>query len=1313
MQIYNDGYLPITGDMHPTSMGQDFKECWISAWPVIGQAFEEASLGQTRFLENQRVFVDRYGYKEEAFFTFSFSPILDESGGVGGLFHPVIEMTQQTLAERRLNILRAVADNTVNARTADEAFALILECLKAFDLDLPFVLLYSIAANGKEANLKVSVGVEMDTPLAPAKINLEEHSSQSWPFTEVIQNGKAVHVEELGKIFGTFDRGPYTERPEQALVFPVTLHGTAQNNYLLVAGVSSRRSLDEKYRVFFDLLTASITNALTKARAQDDERKKSEALAEIDKAKTVFFSNISHEFRTPLTLMLGSLEELLNKRTGEIAVSDKEAIETSHRNAMRLLRLVNNLLDFSRIEAGKVQAQYQLTDLAKYTTELASNFRSVVENAGLIFQVKTDAVIQPVYIDKEMWEKIVLNLLSNAFKYTLKGSITISLTTENNQVLLKVADTGVGIPEAELPKMFQRFHRVQNVVGRTYEGTGIGLSLVSELVKLHGGEIKVQSTEGEGSAFTVSIPTGKAHLPTQHVFEKELDFTASLSDAFINEATMLIDQPFVTGNGTEDLEVHTDAATVLVVDDNADMRAYIKNLLQKQYHVVTANNGMEALHQVKEHSPQLILSDVMMPVMDGIQLLKAVKENVQTQNIPVILLSARAGEESKIEGYETGADDYLVKPFSAKELLARVGANIKLAQSRRQTETHLKSFFSQAPAAIAIVSGPEHVYTLANSLYQKLSSRTEDQLVGRNIKQVWPEVEGQGIYELFDQVFTSGEPYIAHEFPASFSEDGKTKTGYYDFVAQPIKNNDGDVSDIMIHAFEVTEQIEARQRVEESESRFRTLTQSLPQLIWTAKPDGHCDFFNQNWYDYTGSTPEQSFGDGWAQYLHHQHAQPLFAVWQQCLQTGEPIIFEFQCRAKDGHYEWFYVSGQALRDEVGTITKWIGTLTNIDERKKAEAVLQESETRFRTLAETLPQMIWMRTVDGKIEYASESWERYSGNKDISEAWKAMTHPDDWNVVMTVWEKATSNNSAYRHEVRLKNKEGEYRWHNAAGEPVKDEHGKVVKWIGALTDIHEQKTFAEKLEKLVAERTKELERSNEDLQQFAHVASHDLKEPVRKIMTFGSRLKDEFEGDLPEKAKNYIAKIEGASKRMYSMIDGVLLYSSLGSGEQAVEKVDLNETLRHVETDLEVMIQQKHAVIYKEHLPVIEGSPVLLYQLFYNLVNNALKFSKADAKPLIQIVSKKVKGQNRANDGRSDQESLQISIRDNGIGFDQSQADKIFKSFSRLNPKDKYEGTGLGLALCKKIAERHGGTMMAEGVEGEGATFTIVLPVKES
>jgi len=1472
VQIYNDGYWPITGDKHPTSMGQDFKECWISAWPVIGQAFEEASLGQTRFLENQRMFLDRYGYLEETFFTFSFSPILDESGTVGGLFHPVTELTQQTLAERRLNILRAVAENTVNAKTEEEASALILQCLKDFELDLPFVLLYFVTANGKEANLEGLAGLESDSPLAPAKINLEEQQPNTWPFTEVINIGVAVTVQELSNTFGTFQCGPYPEPPKQALIFPVNLHGTSHRNYFLVVGVSSRRDLDEKYRVFYELLTASIANALTKARAQDEERKKAEALAELDKAKTVFFSNISHEFRTPLTLMLGSLEELLNKRTDEIAGADKVAIETAHRNAMRLLRLVNNLLDFSRIEAGKVHAQYQLTDLAKYTTDLASNFRSVVENAGLTFEVTTHAVLPPVYIDKEMWEKIVLNLLSNAFKYTLKGSIAVSLATDNNQVLLRVQDTGVGIPEAELPKMFQRFHRVQNVVGRTYEGTGIGLSLVSELVKLHGGKIAVQSKEAEGSVFTVSIPTGKLHLPVEHVIEKEMDptgvgFTASVSDAFINEATTLIEQTVLSGEATESFETHTAVATVLVVDDNADMRAYISNLLKKQYRVVTASNGLEALHQIKNHSPQLIVSDIMMPVMDGIGLLKAVKDNIETQNIPVILLSARAGEESKIEGYETGADDYLVKPFSAKELLARVASQLKTSNARKQIQQQLQNIITQAPVAMCVLRGPTYIVEVANERVLELWGKTSEQIMNKPVFEAMPDAADQGFEDILDNVYRTGIPFIANELPIDLIRKGKLERAYLNFVYEPLYDADEKLSGIVVVATEITEQVIASKKIEESEEKLAYRTAlleahnhasvdgillvdakgkilsynqqfieiwNMPQKIVDAKDDDAAlsfamaqlvypqQFIDKVKYLYDNPTEaildELEFEDGkiverngypvigddgayyaWSWtfrditerkkieqdlintkeqleltfknipagiYLINQNgemvyvnekgasvygnfvpkdlleikdlpsllkiADELFERFDEhgnyfeaqnspafiSLTTGLPsqaILLQINKITKERN--WYFIQGAPLLNAEGKVSTVLVTSTDITLQKISEQAIRQSEENFRQLADLVPQILWTSKPDGILDYYNKRWYDYTGFEKGygDQSWIPILHPDDVELCFATWYASVKTGKSYHIEYRFKERTtGLYRWFLGKAVPVRDTNGTITKWFGTCTDIHDQKTITENLEKLVAERTKALQRSNEDLQQFAHVASHDLKEPVRKIRTFGSRLTQEFGTGLPEKAKAYVAKMESAAARLSTMIDGVLIYASLDGEVVAYEIIDLNEIIRHVEEDLELLIAQKKAVIHYKELPSIEGSSILIYQLFYNLINNALKFSKSDVPATVDITVKTVNAKDliKYDLGEHEENYVGIIVKDNGIGFNSLQAEKIFKTFSRLNSKDLYEGTGLGLALCKKIVERHGGGISAESREKEGATFKIILRVNQ-
>jgi PAS domain S-box-containing protein len=451
---------------------------------------------------------------------------------------------------------------------------------------------------------------------------------------------------------------------------------------------------------------------ITEKKAQEREiARQREELAKLDVLKTQFFANISHEFRTPLTLLLGPLEDALANAHGILPMGAAASLSTSHRNALRLLKLVNTMLDFSRIEAGRVQASYQATDLAALTGELASNFRSLCEKAGLrlIVNCQTLPAGELAYVDRDMWEKIVLNLLSNAFKFTLEGEIEVRLEAAEGQARLTVRDTGVGIPAEELPRMFERFHRIEQSRGRTHEGTGIGLALVQELVKLHGGTISVASTLGEGSTFTVAIPLGKAHIEPHRIDRiPALESTTVGHAAFVEEALR-----WLPGEGAADL-VATDAAAadkprVLWADDNADMRAYVSGLLGGRFEVEAAADGEAALAAARAHPPDLVLSDVMMPKLDGFGLLRALRADADLREVPIILVSARAGEESRIEGMEAGADDYLIKPFSARELVARVETHVKIARMRREakaamreSEDRFRAFANTAPAILWI-----------------------------------------------------------------------------------------------------------------------------------------------------------------------------------------------------------------------------------------------------------------------------------------------------------------------------------------------------------------------------------------------------------------------------------------------------------------------------------------------------------------------------------------------------------------------------------------------------------------------------------
>lgn len=693
IQIYNDAYRPICGAMHPESMGMNFRVCWESALEVVGDKFTRGQQGEGTYIKDQQMFLFRYGYLEEAFMTFSFAPIRDESGGIGGIFHPITETTDKMLSARRTHLLRDLAALIGKAKSIDEIALLTEERHPDYVNDLPFLLFYEISADGQQAYRKCAPGTEDAEQLAPEVISVNLSNPFGWELNSAQQEARLV--ENLSERFDLFSCKPYPESPHSAMVLPIFLSGKTSPYGFIIAGVSARRAMDEEYRGFYDLLANTFSTAVSNVHAYEQEQQRAEALAAIDRSKTAFFSNVSHEFRTPLTLMLGPLEDMKSHPL----IQDeglKTTLNATHRNAMRLLKLVNNLLDFSRVEAGRIQASYQPVNIAEMTTDLASSFRSIIEKAGMKLKVQADASEMEGFIDVQMWEKIVLNLLSNAFKYTLEGKISVNLYEEGSDIILSVSDTGVGIPEHELPHMFERFHRVENSAGRTHEGSGIGLSLVNELVTMHGGSIKVRSVLGQGSVFTVSIPKGSYHLPADRIQDKDFKTASSgILDSFLQEASGLIEDENTLKINDDAFAIQTDLQ-VLIVDDNLDMRSYLSRLLSPEFIVHTAINGADALEKLKTIVPDLILSDIMMPVMDGKELLKKIREKEEQHWIPLIFLSARAGEEARIDGLEAGADDYLVKPFSSQELLSKVRTQIKINRVKLQNEQRMRDFVAVA-----------------------------------------------------------------------------------------------------------------------------------------------------------------------------------------------------------------------------------------------------------------------------------------------------------------------------------------------------------------------------------------------------------------------------------------------------------------------------------------------------------------------------------------------------------------------------------------------------------------------------------------
>jgi signal transduction histidine kinase/CheY-like chemotaxis protein len=948
---------------------------------------------------------------------------------------------------------------------------------------------------------------------------------------------------------------------------------------VLIAGMNPTRPSDPDYQTFFELVATQVGTVILNARVTEEEKKRADMLEQLDRAKTTFFSNVSHELRTPLTLMIGNLEAAL--AGAGLPHDEREQLEVALRNSLRLLKLVNSLLDFSRLEAGRTQATYQPTDVSSLTAELASNFRSACDRAGLSLVVDCPALSDALYVDRDMWEKIVLNLLSNAFKFTFEGEIAVRLREVDRQIELSVEDTGVGIPKDELPRLFERFHRIAGQKSRSYEGSGIGLALVQELVKLHGGVIRAESEIGLGTTITIRIPFGAAHLPKDRIeAPTSLSSTSIRADAYVEEALHWIsDEPasldLTPGPAHAPIDVPSlrEGARIVLADDNADMRGYIRRLLARSCAVEAVADGNEALEAIRTNRPDLVVADVMMPNLDGFGLLRAIRSDPELHEIPVLMLSARAGEESRVEGLEAGADDYLVKPFSARELIARVNSLLDLTRLRRESmmalrdsERRTRALFQQAPGFICVLSGPQHVFEFANDSYMRLVGARD--LVGKSVRAAVPEAEGQGFFELLDQCYRTGEVFRGLDTPIKLrrAPEGPLESLVIDFVYQPIANAAGQVTGIFVEGFEVTDRVSAQSALRESESRYRTLFDSI----------------------------DEGF----------------------CIIEAIPAT-----EGKLGDYRYI-AANPALKSQSG-VTVNVGH----------------------------------DTIRGLLSTEAQSW-------------------------IDVFDEILRTGTPVRGERGLLTQ------------------GRVLDLYSCRLEDETKRRIAVIFTDVTARKRAEAEllRANQDLEQFAYSASHDLQEPLRSVKIYSEllaqRFGDKFEGD----ARDFLHFVTSGATRMGMLVRDLLAYTQAGQFDQPATSADAGEALANAVANLAGAIRSSGATVTSQPLPSVCVHLTQLQQLFQNLVGNAIKYGRPGIPPVINIAV------------RRDGPNWLFSVSDNGLGIEAEYKERIFGLFKRLHTGDEYSGTGIGLAICQRIVERSHGRIWVESEFGKGSTFYFTLPV---
>ncbi|PPS43348.1 ATP-binding protein [Chroococcidiopsis sp. TS-821] len=927
-----------------------------------------------------------------------------------------------------------------------------------------------------------------------------------------------------------------------------------------------------------------IVGTIIEVRDITQEKLDEKAREELEQARTAFFSNISHEFRTPLTLMLGSLEAILEDSVG-LPQDKLQQVEMAHRNSLRLLKLVNTLLDFSRIEAGRMQAMYEPTDLAQLTTELASTFRAAVERAGMRLIVDCPTLPEPVYVDPQMWEKIVLNLLSNAFKFTFKGEIEVSLKLKTqNYVELAVRDTGIGIPPAEIPHLFERFHRVKEAQGRSYEGSGIGLSLVQELVKLHGGTVAVDSTLGQGSCFTVLIPTGRAHLPQDRIGRSQRSTVSGVA-SYIEEALRWLPEEAEKQKSRKagENQIASSSPRILLADDNADMRDYVKRLLSQRYAVETVADGVAALNAIKQNPPDLVLTDIMMPRMNGLELLQALRANSQTREIPIILLSAQAGEESRVEGLAAGADDYLTKPFSARELLARVEANLSMAQLRREAAQR------EYELRIAAETANEKLETVLASI--------------------------NDVFMTFDRDW------------------------YYTYINRRTLETSG---------------------MRQEDFMGKTLWDVFPDLVDT-----------------------------------QFHAELQRAVTEQT-----PVQFEYY------YPKWQRWFENRVYPSANGVSMFV---TEITDRKQAEAALRESEARFRQMAETIHDAFWLWNIqENRHLYISPAYERIWGrSREIvyqnPHKWIETIHPEDQPQVKNAAARCLQN-GYFEQEYRVVRPDGSICWIRDRGFVINNDNGEPYRVAGVAQDITERKQVEREREELLAREKaarESAETANRIKDEFLAVLSHELRSPLNPILGWVKLLQSrKFDEQATAKA---LATIERNAKLQTQLIEDLLDVSRILRGKMALNVTPVNlvsvieaasETVRLAAAAKDIQIQKEFASEV-----VVSGDSSRLQQVAWNLLSNAVKFTPTGG--CIQVRLQQVGNY------------AQIQVQDTGKGIHPDFLPYVFEYFRQEDGTTtrKFGGLGLGLAIVRQITELHGGTVKAESLgEGQGATFTVQLPL---
>lgn len=1258
-QIYNDSYRNILGMLkHPHALGARVNESFQEIWVTIQPLLDEAMSGNATGLSDFKLALDRNGSIENCYFDLAYSPIRMENGKVGGVLITVIETTTKRAAEEDLREseqrFKAMADNIPN-------------------------LAWMAHANG---DLYWS--------------NKKWYEYSGTTFEEMQGRGwQSVYKEEdIAGILEAWNRSLQIGIPFE-MIYPIK-SASGEFRHFLSRALPVKNSNGEIVNWFGT--STDISEQKETEKALLESKNELEFVIEASKLGTFDYNPQTNKFSTNARLN----DWFGFTSNGEIDLSDATSVIIEN-DRIKVYNAIQKALDYS--SGGNYDMAYNIINpVSKQEITLHAKGKVFFDKNNEAFRLNgtvEDITAQTIARKKlEQSENnlrlmilqapIAISIMRGAdyiIEIANKNTLAFWGKTEEEVLNKSIFDV---LPELKLQGIKELLDDVC-ATGIHYATTELPLILnrfgKEDIVYMN---FSYEPLFDENSETTGIMSIG-FDVTEQVLARKEIEKSEQSIRSLLESA------PFPIG-------VYTGKEMRITLANQSIIDAWGKN---------TKVIGM----LYKDLMPELESQDIYRQISDVFT--TGVAFHAKNQRVNIVqdgVLKPFYYNYSFTPLLDSDGEIYGVMNTAAD-----VTALHEAKQKIEESEKRFRDAVHQAPVAMVIFRGKNNIVEMVNEPYLELVNKTEAEFLGKPLFESLVEAE-KAVGSIIKNIYETEQPFYGYEFPVTLLRYGKKEVAYFNFVYHPLKEGN-EVTGIMAIATDVTANFTAKRALKENEQRLNIVIEASELGVWELDLLTKETKVSDRALEILGLTKQQKVNPD--QLISKMHPDDLHirkAAFKTALKVG---TLQYEIRTiVDDVIHWIEAKGKVFYDLENKPVRIIGTLRDVSEEKIIQNQLLEREQKFRLLADSMPQIVWTANPAGELNYFNQAVSNYSGlsrDEIIHRGWSAIVHDDELKENTHKWLEAISTETDFLIEHRFRKSDGTYRWQLSRAIPQRDEEEKITMWVGTSTDIQDQKMFANELEKQVSQRTKELftknedlEKLNKELQSFAYISSHDLQEPLRKIQTFATQIKEVEADNLTEKGKDKFRRMQNAANRMQTLIQDLLAYSRTSVQERIFEKTTLSTIVEEVKEDLEQDLVDKDIAITIINDCAVEVIPFQFRQMLFNLISNSLKFTRENNIPVITIECFSATGSELKNSKlKPDEKYCHIKFKDNGIGFESEYSEKIFEVFQRLHGKEKFDGTGIGLAIVRRIVDNHDGFITASGIINEGATFDIYVPISKT